>query len=98
MVHDFLLLKKLNLIAVSGKNAAEERRQLFNEFVMGNTPLAICTDVWCRGIDIPSVKIVVNFEIPRHSVSTGIDKKTFVYRNGRASRFGNKIFLHLFCQ
>lgn len=76
------------MVTVSGKSSTEERRKLFDEFLNGKTPLAICTDIWSRGLDIPSVKIVINFEIPRHSVSKALDKKTYVYRIGRAARFG----------
>lgn len=88
ILHNILTLKRLNIITVSAKCSADERRKLFHEFENGKTPLAICSDVYARGINVPSVKIVINFEVPFHSVRKTFDTKTFVYRKGRTSRFG----------
>lgn len=91
MVSNILLLKRMDVIVASGKNSPEQRRQMLDEF-SEKTPMALCTDVWARAIDIPLVKVVIHFELPRHSTSKAIDKKTIVYRNGRAARFGNRLF------
>lgn len=86
--YDFLRLKRLEIVGANGGSSVEERRKMFDEFSNGKMPMAICSDIWARGIDVPSVKFVINYEIPIHSVGKKLDTKTYVCRMGRASRFG----------
>lgn len=88
IAYDILRLKRVAIVDVNGNSSAEERWNSFEGFFNGKTPLAICTDIWARGIDVPSVKVVINFELPTHSVYKKLDKNRYVYRMGRASRFG----------
>lgn len=43
--------------------------------------LLICTDVAARGIDIPNVKTVINYQMP-------VNAETYVHRCGRTARIG----------
>lgn len=42
----------------------EIRDRIMKEFVEGETKVLICTDVLARGIDVPQVTLVVNYELP----------------------------------
>lgn len=42
----------------------------------------VSSDLCTRGIDIPSVNVVVNFDFPRNS-------ETYLHRIGRSGRFGH---------
>jgi ATP-dependent helicase YprA (DUF1998 family) len=57
------------------------RLAALNGFKAGTHPMLIATDVASRGLDIPSVDLVVNFEIPRNS-------KDYIHRVGRTARAG----------
>ena len=77
----------------------ETRKKNLKEFRDQKTRILVTTSVISRGIDIPSVEIVVNLGIPRKGweqkgstrkqVLTG-DADTFRHRCGRTARFGRK--------
>jgi len=61
-----------------------------NQFRTGVTKVLIATDVLARGIDVPAVTLVVNFEMPT-SWAQGRgepDFETYMHRIGRTGRFG----------
>lgn len=42
----------------------EIRDRIMKEFKDGETKVLICTDVLARGIDVPQVTLVINYELP----------------------------------
>lgn len=46
------------------KLSIEIRDKIMREFRQGETKVLICTDVLARGIDVPQVTLVVNFDLP----------------------------------
>ena len=59
-----------------------EREEALADFKTGKAPILIATSVAARGLDIPSVKHVVNYDLPQ-----SIDE--YVHRIGRTGRCGN---------
>ena len=59
----------------------QEREQALRSFKSGNTPILVATDVAARGLDIPHVSHVVNFDLPN-------DINDYVHRIGRTGRAG----------
>eukprot|EP01084_Bolivina_argentea_P006644 12597_1 len=74
------------------------RDKTMEQFRRNQTHCLVASNVIARGIDVPSVGLVVNFEIPitrGHSTETGMtgftfDSETFMHRVGRTGRFGAK--------
>ena len=60
-----------------------------SDFRSGKTNVLITTNVLARGIDVLSVTLVINFDVPvtRHNKP---DPETYIHRIGRSGRFGRK--------
>lgn len=72
------------LIPLHGKHQANVRQKNFNRFLSSHSPaILLTTDVASRGLDIPSVDLVVQIDPPS-------DPKTFIHRCGRAGRAGRR--------
>jgi superfamily II DNA/RNA helicase len=61
----------------------QERDSIVKEFREGKTRLLLTTDLLARGIDIPDVNLVINYDLPPN-------KETYIHRIGRCGRFGKK--------
>lgn len=59
----------------------QEREYALRSFKSGHTPILVATDVAARGLDIPHVAHVVNFDLPN-------DIDDYVHRIGRTGRAG----------
>jgi ATP-dependent RNA helicase DDX3X len=68
--------------SIHGDKSQKEREDALKLFKTGRTPILVATDVAARGLDIPNVTQVVNFDMP-----TNIDD--YVHRIGRTGRAGN---------
>ena len=77
-----------------GELTPEERDRAMQEFREGQSKVLITTNVLARGVDVPSVAVVINFDLPIERLgNTGRvagDCATYVHRIGRCSRFGRK--------
>lgn len=60
-----------------------ERDTTVKDFRDGKTRLLLTTDLLSRGIDIPQVNMVINYDLP-------LSKETYVHRIGRCGRFDKK--------
>ncbi|KAK9291205.1 hypothetical protein L1049_009393 [Liquidambar formosana] len=78
-----LVLRNLGLraIPISGQMSQSNRLGALNKFKAGECNILICTDVASRGLDIPSVDMVINYDIPSNS-------KDYIHRVGRTARAG----------
>jgi len=73
-----------SVVPLHGKHPPNVRTKNFTKFVSSVTPsLLLTTDVAARGLDIPSVDLVIQLDPPS-------DPKTFLHRCGRAGRAGRR--------
>ncbi|KAG6489360.1 DEAD-box ATP-dependent RNA helicase 37-like [Zingiber officinale] len=66
---------------IHGDRTQQEREQALRSFKSGATPILVATDVAARGLDIPHVAHVINFDLPN-------DIDDYVHRIGRTGRAG----------
>ncbi|VDK88156.1 unnamed protein product [Litomosoides sigmodontis] len=78
-------LKEANFTVSSmhGEMEQQERDTIMKEFRGGDSRLLISTDVFARGLDIPQVSLVVNYDLPNN-------RELYIHRIGRSGRFGRK--------
>jgi ATP-dependent RNA helicase DeaD len=67
--------------ALHGDISQASREKVLRSFRDGRTEVLVATDVAARGLDIPEVAIVINFDIPP-------DPEYYVHRIGRTGRSG----------
>ena len=78
-----LLLKILNFKAscLHGKLDQKKRMEILYKFKLGQIKVLIATDLVSRGIDIPGIDLVINYDIPLYT-------KDYIHRVGRTARAG----------
>ena len=78
-----LMLRSLGFTAIplNGQMSQNKRLASLNKFKSKSRSILLATDVASRGLDIPHVDIVINYDIPTHS-------KDYIHRVGRTARAG----------
>ncbi|KAJ5614265.1 ATP dependent RNA helicase [Penicillium herquei] len=79
---DFLINQRFPATAIHGDRTQRERERALEMFRTGRCPILVATAVAARGLDIPNVTHVINYDLP-----TDIDD--YVHRIGRTGRAGN---------
>eukprot|EP01017_Pseudomicrothorax_dubius_P043240 TRINITY_DN7167_c0_g1_i4.p1 TRINITY_DN7167_c0_g1~~TRINITY_DN7167_c0_g1_i4.p1 ORF type:complete len:567 (+),score=158.73 TRINITY_DN7167_c0_g1_i4:289-1989(+) len=74
---------RLNALALHGDKLQSERTQVINQFRLGEFPVLVATDIASRGLDIPTIRTVVNYDAPK-------DAETHIHRVGRTGRAGER--------
>lgn len=75
--------------ALHGAYEGASRDALLNDFRSGKYKVLITTNVLARGIDVSSVSMVINYDIPMKGVGDREpDAETYLHRIGRTGRFG----------
>ena len=88
----FLHEHQIEALAIHGDLEQRERDQVLVRFANHSCSVLVATDVAARGLDIKSLKAVINYELPR-------DPEIYVHRIGRTGRAGEKgIALSLFTE
>ena len=82
-LEDYLYDCGLPSTSIHGDRDQREREYALRSFRSGDTPVLVATDVASRGLDIPNVTHVINFDLPN-----SIDD--YVHRIGRTGRAGKK--------
>ncbi|GLH13662.1 Probable ATP-dependent RNA helicase pitchoune [Gryllus bimaculatus] len=69
----------LPVMCIHGKQKQEKRTTTFFQFCNADTGILLCTDVAARGLDIPAVDWIVQYDPPD-------DPKEYIHRVGRTAR------------
>ncbi|RID54487.1 hypothetical protein BRARA_G01805 [Brassica rapa] len=81
-LENWLCMNGFPATTIHGDRSQQEREVALRSFKTGRTPILVATDVAARGLDIPHVAHVVNFDLPN-------DIDDYVHRIGRTGRAGN---------
>ncbi|KAF4995540.1 hypothetical protein FGRMN_5083 [Fusarium graminum] len=79
---DFLINQNFPATSIHGDRTQRERERALEFFRNGRCPILVATAVAARGLDIPNVLHVINYDLP-----TDVDD--YVHRIGRTGRAGN---------
>lgn len=77
----YLLGNNLEAGVLSGDIPQNKRQRLLERFQRGELPILVATDVAARGLHIPDVSHIINFDLPQ-------DQEDYVHRIGRTARIG----------
>ncbi|KRY49327.1 Eukaryotic initiation factor 4A-III [Trichinella britovi] len=69
--------------AIHGEMDQKDRNEVVRKFRDGIYRVLISTDVWSRGLDIPGVSLVINYDVPTN-------REAYLHRIGRSGRYGRK--------
>ncbi|KNE66633.1 hypothetical protein, variant [Allomyces macrogynus ATCC 38327] len=72
---------------LTGELTPAQRDRVMAEFRSGSAKVLIATNVLSRGIDVPQVNLVVNYDLPMDE-NREPDFEAYVHRIGRTGRFG----------
>jgi len=81
--YELLNYIELPVMALHGKQKQSVRTRTFSQFCNANVATLLCTDIAARGLDIPNVDWIVQFDPPD-------DPKEYIHRVGRTARGDNK--------
>jgi ATP-dependent RNA helicase RhlE len=80
----------IKTVTIHGDKEQKDRLQVMNIFKSGEVKVLVATDVSARGIDIPDVDYVVNYDLPDVA-------ENYVHRVGRTGRGAKKGLAVSFC-
>ena len=89
-VHKALERAEIQSVTIHGDKDQKERMDVLQQFRTGDVRILIATDVSARGIDIPGIDMVVNYDLPD-------DPENYVHRVGRTGRGTHKGRAVAFC-
>jgi len=82
-LHASLTERGFQAVALSGEHSQSERNNALQSLRDKRARVCVATDVAARGIDLPSVSLVIHVELPR-------DAEALQHRSGRTGRAGRK--------
>jgi len=80
---DQMAKRKFTVSAMHGDMDQAQRDMIMREFRSGSSRVLITTDLLARGIDVQSVSLVINYDLPSN-------RENYIHRIGRSGRFGRK--------
>jgi len=82
-IYEYLKSKKIRTSIIHGDLNRGARAKSLALLKSGKTQVLVATDIAARGIDIPELEMVINYELPEHT-------DDFTHRVGRTGRAGHK--------
>ena len=76
--------------AIHGNKSQSNREKALDRFRQGACPILVATDIAARGIDVPGIEMVINYELPHVP-------EVYVHRIGRTARAGASGFAVALC-
>ncbi len=89
-VEEFLEKNSISVSAIHGNKSQGARERALESFRSGKIKVLVATDIAARGIDIPAISHVINYDIP-------LDPESYVHRIGRTARAGRNGVAISFC-
>jgi len=80
-IHEYLLLKGVDAVAIHGSKDQEERDNAIARFKSAKADVLVATDIASKGLDFPDVQHVINYDMPK-------EIENYVHRIGRTGRCG----------
>jgi len=80
---DKMAQRDFTVSSMHGDMTGGERDVIMKEFRSGSSRVLITTDLLARGIDVQSVSLVINYDLPKN-------RESYIHRIGRSGRFGRK--------
>ena len=80
-IQAWLQANSIEARAISGDVPQKKRLSMLTQFQSGKLAVLIGTDVASRGLHIPDVQYVINYDLPQ-------DREDYVHRIGRTARAG----------
>ena len=91
-LHNMMRKEKYKSTIIFGDMDWNERDEMIAKFKSGEVSVIITTNMLARGIDVPEVQIVLNFDVPTmgpRGQKVG-DSENYLHRIGRTGRFGTQ--------
>lgn len=82
-IHEYLLLKGVEAVAIHGGKDQEERSKAVEAYRRHEKDVLVATDVASKGLDFAGVQHVINYDMPD-------DLENYVHRIGRTGRSGQR--------
>lgn len=79
----YLSKQNVRSAAIHGDKSQGQRQKAIEDFRSGKEQILVATDIAARGIDIPEVSLVVNYDVP-------LTPEAYVHRIGRTARAGRE--------
>ncbi|CAG8454707.1 10810_t:CDS:10 [Paraglomus brasilianum] len=80
-IHEYLLLKGVEAVAIHGGKTQEEREFAIRAFKEYKKDVLVASDVASKGLDFPDIQHVINYDMPK-------EIENYVHRIGRTGRSG----------
>jgi ATP-dependent RNA helicase DDX41 len=80
-IHEYLLLKGVEAVAIHGGKTQEEREYAIKAFKEYKKDVLVASDVASKGLDFPNIQHVINYDMPK-------EIEDYVHRIGRTGRSG----------
>ncbi|MFL5785230.1 MAG: DEAD/DEAH box helicase [Bacteriovoracaceae bacterium] len=90
-VVEYLAQNRIASRALHGDRSQSERERALDHFKEGIIKVLVATDIAARGIDVPNVTHVINFDLP-------LETEAYVHRIGRTARAGRSGKAISFCE
>lgn len=91
-LHNMMRTAGYKSTIIFGDMSVQERDEMIEKFRRQEVAVIITTNMLARGIDVPEVEIVINFDVPQMRVGDKKvgDPENYLHRIGRTGRFGTQ--------